>query len=198
VPFEPVREPLPPTRVWVDPQSQYLERLAERLLANRIVLAAGLLDDAAAARLTAQLLALEADSHDPVRLELQNLRAELPAALAVMGMAEVMRTPLRGCVSGEITGAALGVLAACANRSGYPNATFTLAEPRMAFGGTATAVAAREQEVTRMTDRLYFKLADVTGREVDEIRDDFRRGRSLTTAQAIGYGLIHDHATPDR
>jgi ATP-dependent protease ClpP protease subunit len=35
----------------------------------------------------------------------------------------------------------------------------------------------------------------VTGREVDEIRDDARRGRSLTTAQAIGYGLIQGQET---
>jgi hypothetical protein len=41
-----------------------------------------------------------------------------------------------------------------------------------------------------MLDTLYFRLADVTGREVDEIRDDARRGRALTTGQAIGYGLI--------
>jgi ATP-dependent protease ClpP protease subunit len=35
----------------------------------------------------------------------------------------------------------------------------------------------------------------VTGREVDQIRDDARRGRSLTTAQAIGYGLIQAQET---
>jgi hypothetical protein len=30
---------------------------------------------------------------------------------------------------------------------------------------------------------------------VDEIREDARRGRSLTTAQAIGYGLIQNQET---
>jgi ATP-dependent protease ClpP protease subunit len=46
-----------------------------------------------------------------------------------------------------------------------------------------------------MVDTLYFRLAEVTGREVDQIRDDARRGRSLTTAQAIGYGLIQAQET---
>jgi ATP-dependent protease ClpP protease subunit len=46
-----------------------------------------------------------------------------------------------------------------------------------------------------MLDTLYFRLAEVTGREVDQIRDDSRRGRSLTTAQAIGYGLIQGQET---
>jgi ATP-dependent protease ClpP protease subunit len=109
-----------------------------------------------------------------------------------MGILDVLRGPAHACVSGEINGPALGLLASCPRRSGYPNASFVLAEPKLAFGGTVTAITAREQQVTRMLDTLYFRLADVTGREVDQIRDDARRGRSMTTAQAIGYGLIQD------
>jgi ATP-dependent protease ClpP protease subunit len=40
------------------------------------------------------------------------------------------------------------------------------------------------------SDALFFRLADVTGREVDELRDDARRGRFLTVDQAIGYRLV--------
>jgi ATP-dependent protease ClpP protease subunit len=90
------------------------------------------------------------------------------------------------------------VLVSCPRRSGYPNATFVLAEPKLHFGGTVTALTAREQQVTRMLDTLYFRLAEVTGREVDQIREDARRGRTLTTAQAIGYGLIQAQETAGR
>jgi ATP-dependent Clp protease, protease subunit len=182
--------PVTPVRVWLDPHADWKGRLYERLLAKRIVLASGLLDDEAATRLSAQLLTLDAEGDEPIRLELQNLRAELPAALTIMGILDVVRVPVHGCVSGEISGPALGVLAACPRRTGYPHASFTLTEPKLEFGGTVTAISAREQRVTRMLDTLYFRLADVTGREIDEIRDDARRGRCLTTAQAIGYGLI--------
>jgi len=190
--------PLPPTRVWFDPQADLTSKLYDRLLAMRIVLASGLLDDDAAARLSAQLLTLDAEGMDPIRLELQNLRAELPAVLTVMGILDVMRVPVHACVSGEINGPALGVLASCPRRSGYPNAVFVLAEPRLQFGGTVTALTAREEQMTRMLDTLYFRLADVTGREVDEIREDARRGRTLTTAQAVGYGLIQSQETASR
>ena len=177
---------------WQDPDGAGLARLHEQLLENRIVLASGILDDDAAARLSARLLTLDAEAVKPLRLELQNLRAELPAVLTVMGILDVMRVPVHACVSGEISGPGLGVLASCPRRSGYPNASFVLAEPKLQFGGTVTSLTAREQQVTRMLDTLYFRLADVTGREVDQIRDDARRGRNLTTAQAIGYGLIQD------
>jgi len=172
--------------------------LYERLLAKRIVLASGILDDEAAARLSAQLLTLDAEQEEPIRLELQNLRAELSATVTMMGILDVLRVPVHACVSGEINGPALGVLASCPRRSGYPNATFVLTEPRLQFGGTVTAVTAREQQMTRMLDTLYFRLAEVTGREVDDIREDARRGRVLTTGQAIGYGLIQSEETASR
>ena len=46
-----------------------------------------------------------------------------------MGILDVLRVPVHACVSGEISGPALGVLASCPHRSGYPNAIFVLAEP---------------------------------------------------------------------
>jgi ATP-dependent Clp protease, protease subunit len=187
--------PVSPVRVWLDPHADWKGKLYERLLAQRIVLASGILDDEAAARLSAQLLTLDAEGDQPIRIELQNLRAELPATLTVMGILDVLRVPVHGCASGEISGPALGVLASCTRRTGRPNASFVLTEPRLEFGGTVTALTAREQQMTRMLDTLYFRLADVTGREVDEIREDARRGRSLTTAQAIGYGLIQAQET---
>ena len=191
----PAQDPVPPTRVWLDPNADWKGRLYERLLEKRIVLASGILDDDAAARFSAQLLTLDAEGDKPIRLELQNLQVELPAALTVMGILDVLRVPVHACVSGEISGPGLGVLASCPRRSGYPNASFVLAEPKLRFGGTVTSITAREQQVIRMLDTLYFRLAEVTGREVDQIRDDARRGRSLTTAQAIGYGLIQGQET---
>ena len=186
--------PVPPARVWLDPQSGWTDTLYERLLEQRIVLASGVLDDAAATRLSAQLLTLDAEGDGPVRLELQNLRSDLPAALTLMGVLDVVRAQVHAYASGETGGSALGVLASCPRRLAYPNASFTLSEPRLRFDGTVTAVSAREQQAQRMTDSLFYRLAEVTGRDAEEIREDARRGRVLTVAEAIGYGLVHERA----
>jgi ATP-dependent Clp protease, protease subunit len=184
--------PVPETRVWMDPQADWQNQLYTRLLEKRIVMATGTLDDDAATRLSAQLLTLDAEGDEPIRLELQNLRSELPAALAVMGVLDVVHAPVHAQVSGEIRGAALGVLAACPRRLAYPNASFALSEPRLEFGGTVTTVTERQRQADRMLDTLYYRIAEATGREADEIRADAGRGRTLTTAEAIGYGLVHD------
>lgn len=194
-PGTPAPGQVPPSRVWVDPHTAWQDKLHERLLEKRIVLASGVLDDDAATRMSAQLLTLDADGEGPIRLEMQNLRADLSAALTVMGVLDTVRAQVRACASGETHGAAIGVLASCPRREAYPNAVFTLAEPRLAFGGTVTAVTAREEQARRMTDSLYYRIAEATGREADDIREDARRGRTLTVAEALGYGLIHERIT---
>jgi ATP-dependent Clp protease protease subunit len=190
----PESAPVPPTRVWLDPHAGWQDKLFERLLERRIILAAGVLDDAAATRLSAQLLTLDAEGDGPIRLELQNLRAELPAVLTIMGVLDAVRAEVQAFASGETGGPALGVLASCPRRLAYPNASFTLSEPRMRFGGTVTAVTAHEQQANRMTDSLFYRIAEATGRDAEDIREDARRCRVLTVAEAIGYGLIHDRA----
>src|ERR1700749_2161279 len=191
-PGTPAPGPVPPTRVWLDPHAGGQDSLSERLLEQRIVLASGVLDEAAATRLSAQLLTLDAEGDGPVRLELQNLPAELGAVLTLMGVLDVVRAEGRAFASGETGGATPGVLASCPRRLAYPNASFTLSEPRLRFGGTVTAVSAREQQARRMTDSLYYRIAEATGRDAEGVREDARRGRVLTVAEAIGYGLIHE------
>ena len=194
-PGRPDPGPVPPTRVWLDPHAAWQATLYERLLEQRIVLASGVLDDEAATRLSAQLLTLDAEGSGPIRLELQNLQAELPAALTLMGVLEVVRAEIHAFAGGETGGAALGVLCSCPRRAAYPNASFTLSEPKLHFGGTVTAVTAREQQARRMVDSLFYRIAEATGHPADDIREDARHGRTLTAAEALGYGLIQERAT---
>ena len=187
--------PVPATRIWFNPDTDPRDPLQERLLKQRIVIVSGLLDEPAATRLSAQLLTLDAEGNGPIRLELQNLQAELPATLTLMGVLDVVGAEISAYASGETSGPALGVLASCPRRLGYPNASFTLTEPRLRFGGPASAVAAHEQQARRMTDSLFYRIAEATGQDAEAVRDDAKRGRVLTVAEAIGYGLIHDRAT---
>jgi ATP-dependent Clp protease, protease subunit len=188
---------LQPARVWLDPGG-WPEGLYDRLLAQRIVMAHGYLDGEAATRLCAQLLTLDAEGTRPIRLELQNLDAELPAALSVMGVLDVIRGPVSAYVGGRIQGPALGVLAASRHRLAYPNALFVLSEPQVSFEGTVTAVAAREEQARAMLGELFARIAEVTGRDVDQVRADARRDRLFSVTEAIAYGLVEGQATARR
>jgi ATP-dependent Clp protease protease subunit len=183
-----------PARVWIDPRG-WPEHLEDRLLDQRIIMAHGRLDGDAATRLCAQLLTLDAEGTRPIRLELQNLDAELPAALSVMGVLDVVRGPVTAYAGGRIEGPALGILAACRHRRAYPNALFVLSEPNVSFDGTVTAVTAREEQARAMLDELFARVAEVTGRELAQVRADARQDKLFNVAEAIAYGLIEGPAT---
>src|SRR5262249_62255518 len=102
---------------------------------------------------------------------------------------DVLRVAGGASAGGQLAGPALGVLAAAPQRRAYPNAVFTLSEPRLDFAGSATSLASEEEQVRVMMDALYLRLAEATGREVDEIRADARRRRSFTPDDPIRYGL---------
>jgi len=181
--------------VWLD-QGDWPARLYERLMDKRIVIAHGYLDGEAATRLSAQLLTLDAEGTAPIRLELQGLEAELSAALSVMGVLDVVRGPVSAYAGGKISGPALGVLAAATHRLAYPNTLFVLSEPRMSMDGSVTAVAAQEHQASVMLDDLFARLAEVTGRELAQIRADAQKETLLTVEEAIAYRLVEERVVP--
>ena len=188
-PAEPETVPGPVrTQLWFTPPEPI--SIYEQLLQRRIVLASGHVTDETATRLCAQLLTLDAEGDGPIRFELQNLAADLTAAITVMGVLDTVGVPVRARVAGRMSGAALGVLAACPQRAAYPNAVFALSEPTAEFGGTVAVVTAREEQTRTMVDGLYERLAEASGHEIDEIRADFRSYRVLTAAQARDYALV--------
>jgi ATP-dependent Clp protease protease subunit len=103
--------------------------------------------------------------------------------------------PVHVLVAGQTGGPPLVVLAAARRREMTPHATLRLTEPPAAFRGDVTDVAAREQEHRRQVDMFYIRLAETTGREVDEIREDARDNRLFTAEDAVAYGLVQAIAT---
>jgi ATP-dependent Clp protease protease subunit len=171
---------------------------ADLLFDRRIVLASGHIDGDVATDLSARLVMLDGAGDDPVVLHLRAPDAELDAAFAVADTIGVLSCPVDVVVIGQAGGPALLILAAARRREMTPHATLLLTEPATRFGGPASDVAIHEEEHRGRVDSFYLRLAEVTGREVDEIREDAREGRMLTAEQAKEYGLVQDIASAPR
>lgn len=163
---------------------------AERVLHLRAAFAHGHLSDEKAAGLRLWLVALDSVSEEPVTLHLSAEDAGLRAALAVADTVEAMRSPVHAYVTGQVGGPALAILAAAQRRTMTRRATVRLTEPQEKFDGTAAQLVIRESEHRWLVDALYGALGVLTGRPVDEIRDDAVRGRLFTSTQALAYGFV--------
>ncbi|RJL36125.1 ATP-dependent Clp protease proteolytic subunit [Bailinhaonella thermotolerans] len=169
--------------------------ITDRLFERRIVMVHGRLDDERVTAVSAQLLTLDALGEDPIRLHLNTPDADLGAAVTLIDTLDALNVPLHAQVIGEVGGPAVGVLAAAHRRQASPNAVIRLSEPRLRLEGNAAELAAATAQMRHMLDTVYFRIADITGREVDEIRDDALQGRRLTSSEALDYGLIHEITT---
>jgi len=171
--------------------------LHEQLFERRIVLVSGRLDDTAAAKAAAALLALDAGGSRPIELHVNSPDGELGAAFVLIDTADTLRSALHVHCRGQIGGPVVAVVAAADHRTATPHARFHLAQPRARFTGTPEEIAAQSRQQQELLWKLYGRLARRTGRPAEEIAEDMRRGRYLAAREALDYGLI-DEITGDR
>jgi ATP-dependent Clp protease protease subunit len=185
----------PPTGATSTPLS---EILAERLLAQRVVLLHGPLDDLSVTRASAELMTLDAEGDDPVTLRVDSGDGGLAHALTLMDVIELMGVPVHALCLGQVGAGAVGVVAVCARRSAMPSTRFALREPAGGHETVHVRNAAQWAEVrAHERDRFCVRVAAATGRTVGQVREDISRGRFLDAGEAVAYGLVDEVCRPD-
>jgi len=178
----------------LDPR-RWADILAERLHADRMLMVSGVLDDETAHRAVAEIMLLDGESDEPIRLLLSCPDADLDAALLLAESVELAASPVTVVAQGTVGGAAVGVLAAAPRRLAQPHTVLWLREPRASAEGRADEVAQAVRQHERRVDQLRELLTRATGRSVDEVAADLRDGRSLTADEAVATGLVHEIVT---
>ncbi len=179
-------------------RSPLSDLLAERLLAQRVVLLHGPLDDLTVARTSAELMTLDAEGDEPVTLRVDCGEAELAPALTLMDVIELMGVPVQALCLGQVGAGAVGVVAVCATRAAMPSTRFALREP--SAGQTtmhARNVAQWAELRTSERERFCEGVAAAAKRPIDQVREDVVRGLYLDAAEAVAYGLIDEVCRPD-
>jgi ATP-dependent Clp protease, protease subunit len=172
--------------------------LAERLFAQRVVLLQGPLDGLTVAKVSAELMTLDADGDDPVTLRVDCGEAELAAALTLMDVVELMGVPVRALCLGQVGAGAVGVVAVCAARAAMPSTRFSLREPA---GGLTTLHARNVAQWAELKaderGRFCDRIAAAAKRPAAQVREDMERGLFLGAAEAVEYGLIDEVCRPE-
>jgi ATP-dependent Clp protease protease subunit len=195
-PGEPAQPPAPPPvpilPSWEEPVPYPGDRqLIDRLLRQRVIILGGRLDDAAANRVTAQLVLIGTDDDRPIELHLSCPAADLGPSLALAGAVDMVRAPVHAIVRGTMRGAAIAVLCTANQRVAHRRAMFVLTAPLLSGEGTASQLAALADQHEREAAQLHELIAGATGRAVTEVAADLERGRVLGAEEALEYGLVN-------
>jgi ATP-dependent Clp protease protease subunit len=168
--------------------------LQERLFERRIVLCRGVLDDALAGRVSAELMTLDALGDAAIELQVDTRGASLEAAWTLIDVIDLLGVPVNMMCSGRVEGAAIGVLSAGAKRTSLPHARFRLTDPELEISGRASELAALLEHHTARLERLHERIALSAGRPASEIAADFRAGLSLDATEAVRYRVVDEIA----
>lgn len=167
--------------------------VAARLLKARTIIISGGINQKLAERVTAQLLAMVADSpSEPITIVLNSQGGHVEAGDTIHDMIRFVPAPVRIVGTGWVAsaGALIFVSVPVERRFCLPNTRFLLHQPAGGSGGTASDIEIEAREILKMRDRLNRIFARETGQPLSRIEEDTHRNFWLGATEAKEYGIV--------
>jgi len=177
----------PPAQI--DARSAFLE---EKAFKSRTVLIFGTITDATAAEAARRLIALDAESAEPIDMIVSSPGGHLESGDTIHDLIRFIRAPVRMIGSGWVGSAATHVYLAAPRerRFSLPNTRFLIHQPSGGIGGKASDIAIQAQEIVRARQRVADLIARETGKSLEIVLKDIDRDYWLSAEEAIDYGLV--------
>src|ERR1700726_1320766 len=160
----------PPTAP-IDPRSAFLE---EKAFKSRTVLIFGTITDAPAAEAARRLIALDADSAEPIDVIVSSPGGHLESGDTIHDLIRFVRAPVRMIGSGWVGSAATHVYLAAPRERRFclPNTRFLIHQPSGGIGGPASDIAIQAREIMLARRRIAETIARITGKPVAVVLED--------------------------
>ena len=166
--------------------------ISERLLKLRTVVLSGEVDKPLAARVVHQLLILENESDDPIKLYIDSPGGDVDAAFAIFDITRFIKPAVLTIGMGLVASAGALILLAAKkeNRYGFPNSHYLLHQPLSGIRGVATDIEIHAREVERIRARINRIVSAECSKSIAQIEKDTDRDFWLNAEEALKYGLI--------
>jgi ATP-dependent Clp protease protease subunit len=113
--------------------------------------------------------------------------------MALADTIELVGVEVKAMCTGTVGGVALLPYAVATRRLSQEHATFRLVNPKQnVIGFRASQLAEAVDHELRFIAEFHKRLGRATGHSFEEVEADFERGRFLTAAQAVAYGLVDE------
>ena len=173
-------------------QEQPRDGLYEKLLKTRSILLSGEINKDSADRFIKDLLILEAESNDPVKVFINSPGGDVDAGFAIYDMVRFVSCPVIMIGMGLIASAASLILLAvpAERRVGLPNSSYLIHQPLSEMKGNATDIEIHAMQLEKVKAKINAIIANATGTALETVAADTDRDHWLDAEQALAYGLI--------
>ena len=164
----------------------------DKLLKTRSLLLSGEINKDSADKLIKDLLVLEAESNDPVRIFINSPGGDVDAGFAIYDMVRFVSCPVIMIGMGLVASAASLILLAvpAERRIGLPNSSYLIHQPLSEMKGNATDIEIHAMQLEKMKAKINCIIAEATGMSLDTVTADTDRDYWLDAFEAQKYGLI--------
>jgi ATP-dependent Clp protease protease subunit len=166
--------------------------MMERLLESRTLTIFGEIDMKLAREVTQNLLFLDADSHDPIKIFINSPGGHVESGDTIHDMIRFVQSPVKVIGTGWVASAGALIYAAAdkENRYSLPNTRFLLHQPMGGMRGQASDIAIEAEEILKMRTRLNKIFSDQTGQPMEKVEQDTDRNFWMSAQEAVEYGLV--------
>ena len=187
--------PLVPYVVEKSGREERVFDIYSRLLKDRIIFLQGVVDDASANLIVAQMLFLQfEDPKADIHLYVNSPGGSVTAGLSIYDTMQYVTCDVATYCIGQAAsmGAVLLTAGAKGKRNALPHARVMIHQPMAGTEGTTTEILIHAKEFLRLKKDLNDILLKHTGQSLDRVERDTDRDKFMSAKEAQDYGIV-DH-----
>jgi len=168
------------------------DALGSRLLKARTVLITDTIDQEMAERVMGQLMVLDAESHDPIRVMITTPGGSIDAGFAIYDMMRFVASQVITIGAGWVASMGVPILLAVdkEHRFALPNTRFMLHQPAGGVGGQLQDIRIEAQEILKIRERINALVSEETGQDIEKVARDCDRNFWMNAQEALDYGIV--------
>lgn len=166
--------------------------VGRRLLKNRTVLLTGEIDTKLSTQIVGQLLYLEAESREPIKVMIDSPGGDVNAGFAIFDTLRFVQPTIYTVGIGLVASAGAIILLAAKreNRFGLANSHYMIHQPMSGMSGVASDIEIHAREIERIHHQINSIIAKECKKTVAQVEKDTDRDFWLNAKEAVVYGLI--------
>ena len=166
--------------------------LLDKMLKTRTVLISGEINKELAERVVRQLLILEQESDEPIRVFIDSPGGDADAGYAIFDTIRFVEPEVSTVGIGLVASAGALILLAGEKerRLAFPNSHYLIHQPASGIRGVATEIEIHAREIDKMRKRINVLIAEETGKPFEQVERDTDRDYWMNADEAVDYGLV--------
>ncbi|POR03602.1 ATP-dependent Clp protease proteolytic subunit [Alkalispirochaeta sphaeroplastigenens] len=166
--------------------------LLDRMLKTRTILISGEINKDLAERVVRQLLILEQEGDDPIRVFIDSPGGDADAGYGIFDTIRFVTPQVWTVGIGLVASAGALILLAAEKerRLAFPNSHYLIHQPLSGIRGVATDIEIHAREIEKMRARINLLISRETGKPLEQVERDTDRDYWMSAEDAVEYGLV--------